>query len=351
MLDPASQEHGRLVDLTTDNVAARDRFGYWRDAVLRRTRPEAVPATGPFTARLRRIVLPDVELIEHASESIVSGRASGRTRFEGGDDIAIELMRRGTSNLTHNGEHRLKAGDMWLVDYALPFRTERSRHRACGVVLSRRSVKEVFGADLSRLGGHRLYARGLGAVVRAHMTVALDEAPYMSTEQRIGAVRTLADMMLVVLQNMRFGAADPDQLGEGLYRSALAVIELHCADPDLSPERIALMVGCSRASLYRLFAIRDQGVAEAIWQARLERVHRELSTAAGVGMTIGELALQCGFSDLSSFGRMFKRRYGIGPQEARRAGCSFDATGSGRRRRRQVHFVRMSFSEAVTRSR
>lgn len=319
MLDQASQEHGRLVDLTTDNVVERDRFGYWRDAVLRRNRPEKVPGTGLFTARLRRVVLPDVELIEHASESIVSGRSTGRTRFEGGDDIAIELMRRGRSNLTHNGEHRLKAGDMWLVDYALPLRTELSRHRACGVVLSRRSVQEVLGGDLSRLGGQQLSVRGLGAVVRAHMTTALDEAPYMSSEQRIAAVRALAGMALVALQNARFGAADPEQLGEGLYRTALAVIKLHCASSDLSPERIALMVGCSRASLYRLFANRDQGVAEAIWQARLERVHRELSSAAGVGMTIGELALQCGFSDLSSFGRMFKRRYGLTPQEARRS--------------------------------
>lgn len=325
MIDPASQNHGRLVDLTTDDVAPGDRIGYWRDAVLRRTRPEIVRRERQFTARLRRIVLSDVELIEHASDSIVSGRASGRTRFDGGDDIAIELMRRGTSILTHNGEHRLKAGDMWLVDYALPFRTERSRHRACGIVLSRRSVQEVLGADLSGLGGYRLDARGLGAVVRAHMTSALDEAPYMTAQQRIVAVRALAGMALVALQKARHGVADPDQLGEGLYRSALAAIELHCANPDLSPERIALMVGCSRASLYRLFAVHGQGVAEAIWQARLERVHRELSTATGVGMTIGELALQCGFSDLSSFGRMFKRRYGITPQEARRAGLEAGA--------------------------
>lgn len=319
MLDQASQNHGRLVDLTTDSVAVGDRIGYWRDAVLRRTRPEIVRSERQFTARLRRIVLSDVELIEHASERIVSSRAAGRSRFEGGDDIAIELMRRGTTNLTHNGEHRLKAGDMWLVDYALPLRTELSPHRACGVVLSRRSVQEVLGADLSRLGGHRLAARGLGAVVRAHMTATLDEAPYMSTQQRIAAVKALAGMALVALQNARFGSADPDQLGEGLYRAALALIKHHCVDPDLSPERIARGVGCSRASLYRLFAGRDQGVAEVIWHARLERVYRELSSAAGVGITIGDLALQCGFSDLSSFGRMFKRRYGMAPQEVRRA--------------------------------
>jgi len=207
---------------------------------------------------------------------------------------------------------------MWLVDYALPLRTELSAHRACGVVLSRRSVREALGADVSRLGGCRLPTRGLGAVVRAHMTATLDEAPYMSTQQRMAAVKALADMALVALQKARLGAADPSQLGEGLYRAAVVVIQRHCVDPDLTPERVALVVGCSRASLYRIFSDRDEGIAEAIWNARLERVHRELSCATGFARTIGDIAFQCGFSDLSSLSRMFRRRYGMAPREVRR---------------------------------
>ena len=35
MLVQASQAHGRLVDLTTDGVPARERIDYWRDVVLR----------------------------------------------------------------------------------------------------------------------------------------------------------------------------------------------------------------------------------------------------------------------------------------------------------------------------
>lgn len=322
MLDQVSQDDGRLVDLTTDGMAARDRIDYWRDAVLRRTRPEVVRNEQQFCARLRRIVLADVELIEHASDNIVSGRAAGRARFEGGDDIAIELMRSGSANLTHNGEHRLKAGDLWLVDYAQPFQTERSRHRACGIVLSRRRVHDALGSDLSKLGGHRLPARGLAAVVRTQMTAALDEAPYMTPQQRIAAVNAVADMALIVLQTERFGAANADQLGKGLYQAALAVIERACVDPDLSPERIALAIGCSRATLYRLFSQNDMSVAETVWQARLGRVRRELCSAAGIGMTVGDIALNSGFTDLSSFSRMFKRRYGVAPQELRRAWAS-----------------------------
>jgi len=325
MLDQVSQDRGDLVDLTTDEVAARERIDFWRDHVLRRTRPEVVRGELPFRASLRRIVLSDAELIEHASEAIASGRADRRTRFEGGDDIAIELLRSGTSDLTHNGEHQLAAGDMWIVDYERPFQTKRSRHRACGIVLSRRRVVEVLGGDLSSLGGRRLPVSGLTAVVRAQMTASLDEAPCMTAEQRIAAVGALAHMALVVLQSAQFGAVDTDQLGQGLYRAAVAVIERACVDPDLSPERVALAVGCSRATLYRIFARNDRGVSETIWNSRLARSRRELQSAAGIGLTIGDIALRNGFSDLSSFGRMFKRCFGMSPREARRTLLGSDA--------------------------
>lgn len=317
MLVQASQAHGRLVDLTTDGVPARERIDYWRDAVLRRTRPQLPERGQPFQAHLRRIVLAEVELIEHAAGAVVSGRSPSRTRFDGGDDIALELLRFGASKLTHNGEHKLRSGDLYLVDYARPFKTELTRHRASGIVLSRRRVREALGDDLSMLAGHRVPARGLAAVLRAHMTTTLDEAPHMTAEDRVVATNAAADMALAILQAGRFGAADPDQFGDGLYQAARAVIDRNCADPGLSPDRIALAVGCSRATLYRLFARHDQSVAASVWQARLERALRMLCSAESIAMTIGDVALLCGFTDTPTFTRMFKRRYGKTPREAR----------------------------------
>jgi AraC-like DNA-binding protein len=262
-------------------------------------------------------MLAEVELIEHAAGAVVSGRSPGRTRFDGGDDIALELIRFGMSKLTHNGEHKLRSGDLYLVDYARPFRTVLTRHRASGIVLSRRRVREALGDDLSALAGRRVLARGLAAVLRAYMTTTLDEAPYMTAEDRVVATNAAAEMALAILQAGRFGAADPDQFGAGLYQAARAVIDRACADPDLSPDRIALAVGCSRATLYRLFARHDQSVAASVWQARLERALRMLCSAESIAMTIGDVALLCGFTDIPTFTRMFKRRYGMTPREAR----------------------------------
>lgn len=319
MLVQASQPYGRLVDLTTDGVPARERGDYWRDVVLRRTRPELPGDGGNFRARLRRIVLADAELIEHASGAVISGRSAGRTRFDGGDDIALELLRSGTSRVVHNGEYRLKQGDLSLVDYALPLQTVLTRHRACGIVLSRRRVREALGDDLSALAGRRLPVRGLAAVLRAHMTATLDEAPHMAPSERVIATNAAVEMALAILQAGRFGTADPDQFGEGLYRAARATIDRDCADPDLSPDRIARAVGCSRATLYRLFARHDESVAAVIWRARLERARRLLCSADGIAVPIGDVAMLSGFTDVPAFSRMFKQCYGKTPREARQA--------------------------------
>ncbi len=321
-LDPASQPDGRLVDLSTDRAPARERIDYWREEVLRRTRPE-VPAAGQgFRARLRRIVLSEVELIEHASDPVISSRSPTRTRFDGGEDIALELIRGGVSNLTHNGQHVLRPGNLWLVDYARPFQTTLSRHRASGVVLSRRRVREVLGEDLSALAGHRIAPRGLAAVLRSHVMSTLDQAPHMTAAERVIATNAAAEMMLAVLQAERFGVIDAERFGDGLYRAAMTAIERMCSDPDLSPERVAIAVGCSRATLYRLFTSREQSVAAEVWRARLDSAWRHLRSTDGIARPVADVARLCGFADVPTFNRMFKRRYGMTPTDARSSGDS-----------------------------
>lgn len=285
--------------------------------MLRRTRPE-VPVEGQsFRARLRRIVLDEVELIEHASDPVISGRSPSRTRFDGGEDIALELMRGGQAKLTHNGQHVLRAGNLWVVDYARPFHSELTRHRASGVVLSRRRVRDALGEDLSALAGHRIAPRGLAAVLRSHIMSTLDEAPNMTAEERVIATRAAGDMTLAVLQAQRFGFTDPDQFADGLYKAALMIIEKRCGETDLAPEHVAATVGCSRATLYRLFARNDRGVAAEIWRARLDSAWRLLRSSDGIMRPVGDVALLCGFIDVPTFNRMFRRRFGMTPTEAR----------------------------------
>lgn len=304
--------------MSTDAAPPREGLDFWRATVLKRNHPAIPSEPRPFRARLRRIVLDGAELVEHASDAVVAHRAVGRSRFDGGDDIAIELMRDCESAmLDHDGEHRLQPGDLYIVDYARPLQIARSRHRASGIVLSRRRVMDVLGEDLSGLAGRRIAGVGLAAVLRQHMKATLDAAADMTGAERVLAVQGAAEMALAVLQAGRARIDDAQQFGAGFHAAACQLIERQCGDANLAPERVAAALGCSRASLYRVFARQGRSVSAVIWTARLERARRLLGSAEGVGVPIADVAIRCGFRETPTFSRMFRRRYGLTPSDAR----------------------------------
>lgn len=310
---------GQLVDITTDGIPTAERVDFWRDHVSRRNQFERPESNRPFQAHLRRVALPDAELIEHASEAIVSRGAARRPHLSSGDDVAIELVREGRETLLdHNGEHRLHVGDLYVVDYSRPLRTVRPRQRVSAIVLPRQRVVEIMGDAPSGLAAWRFPAHGMAAILRKQMQATLDGAPGLPPPQRALAVNEAADMALALFQAMRGGAADVARLDRGFYRAARRYIKGHCGDPELTPGHAALALGCSRASLYRVFALRGEGIAECIWQARIERAWRMLTSIDSIGLSISDVAMRCGFREMPTFGRMFRRHYGTTPTEARR---------------------------------
>ena len=78
-----------------------------------------------------------------------------------------------------------------------------------------------------------------------------------------------------------------------------------------------MSLGCSRASLYRAFFRRGESVAAVIWATRIDLAWRMLTSMSHLGLLVSEIAFRSGFVDQPTFNRMFKRRYGIAPREAR----------------------------------
>jgi AraC-like DNA-binding protein len=186
-----------------------------------------------------------------------------------------------------------------------------------GFILSRRVVQDALGNDVSALTGHRVPTHGIGELLRSHMLATLDEAPHLSPAQRLLALRAATDMALAALQAQATGMADSEQFALGFYHAARALIDRDCGDIDLTVDAIARDLGCSRASLYRVFAARGESVAAVIWATRLDHAQRLLRSCSHAHLLIAEIAFRCGFADQATFNRMFKRRYGMTPRDAR----------------------------------
>jgi AraC-like DNA-binding protein len=165
---------------------------------------------------------------------------------------------------------------------------------------------------------------GLGAVLKSHMLATLREAPHMTAAQRAIAMEAAIRMAPAVMQ------ADPDsaendtsehedfsRFSRGFYKAACSLVQRHCSDPTFNAAALARNLGRSRASLYRLFSSHEESVAATIWSARLESAWRMVTTIEHAHLLFSDISCRCGFVDQSSFNRMFKRRYGLSPREAR----------------------------------
>lgn len=316
---PTTEASGSFTELTTAGIAPKERLAFWRDGVLKRMVPvQALDETRPFEARLRRVVGVGVELVEHSSDAILAERTQRRCSLDAIDDISIDLMVDcASARMDHGGERRVRPGDICFVDYARPVQVVRSRHRAGGLILSRRRVQDAIGGDLSSLAGRSLPLEGLGKVLRSHLRLTLEEAPRLTPQGRLAAIAAGADMTLAVLQAERRGAADLEQFEGGFYHAACRLIARDCADPQLTPEIVAISLGSSRASLYRVFLRHGESVSAMIWEKRLVRAWRMLTTPGHGDLLISDIAFRSGFLDQPTFNRMFKRRFGLTPREAR----------------------------------
>lgn len=96
---------------------------------------------------------------------------------------------------------------------------------------------------------------------------------------------------------------------------------------DMGVAEIARTVGIHRTYLYRIFMEQlGQSPKDYLTEVRLEKAAEMLG---GTGLSVTEIALSCGFREVSLFDRHFRGRYGCAPLKYRRmaAGCPARSLG------------------------
>lgn len=237
------------------------------------------------------------------------------------DDVCIGLVITGDAAQAGQAGHgqgmhlHLRPGDAIVIDRLHPVQTTDLRHIT--LILDRARVHESLGQDPGILAGVRLPSFGLSRLLQSYIRAIVDEADDLPPEHRAIALACAADMALAVLQQEFRRKITQIRLSLGLYEAATAMIDQQCSDPELTPAKVAAMLGCSRAALYRLFAQQAEGVAATIWSARLERAEQMLHSPRYTDLLVCDIAFRSGFVDQPTFHRMFKRRYGMTPRAAR----------------------------------
>ncbi|OBG26668.1 helix-turn-helix domain-containing protein [Mycobacterium sp. 852002-51057_SCH5723018] len=114
-----------------------------------------------------------------------------------------------------------------------------------------------------------------------------------------------------------------ESLQATLVARIMEYVQMHLREPDLDAARIAAEHHISERQLYRILAAEGISLGDWIRTRRLEGVRRDLALPF-LKDPISAISRRWGFTDASSFARMFRTKFGVSPSEwrelARQAG-------------------------------
>ncbi|WP_432838002.1 helix-turn-helix domain-containing protein [Dactylosporangium sp. CA-092794] len=104
--------------------------------------------------------------------------------------------------------------------------------------------------------------------------------------------------------------------GDDLRQRIVGYVRARLDDPELSPQRMADAHHISLRQLYTVLSWIGTTPARLVRRLRLEAAREELGR--GVDLPVAAVGRRWGFVDPTSFGRVFRREYGMTPMEYRR---------------------------------
>ena len=129
-------------------------------------------------------------------------------------------------------------------------------------------------------------------------------------------VQTITRLALIERGIIRPGSrAAQHAIRVGRLSLARRLIGRHIAEPQLSPNFVAKLLGISVRHLHVLFEETSLSFAQTVTTLRIERSCRLLREAPA--MTIADIALASGFDSIATYYRVFRAHRGITPGDFR----------------------------------
>jgi AraC-like DNA-binding protein len=298
---------------STREVSQDSRFDFWRRLFTAPVLEHPLePGLGGFHGELRRVVTSD-------GTGYSNLRADSHLCRFGEHDtdvILFGLVRNGSVSIQHGRDDKLllrPESGVVLFDCGRSLTTRSSCSVLTYLTLPRATVATAIGCDpVPRGVAARLLSAGplvssLGAYLRQ-----FEHDGVLNTVKAAGVMHVAKALALVTLANVQHRRRWwSNELDDALYTVACHQLGLRLADPKLTAARIAQMLGCSRAHLYRLFAARDETVAGRLRGLRMQRAAALFERHSGA--SVGMVSWACGYTDLSAFGKAFRRAFGLAP--------------------------------------
>jgi AraC-like DNA-binding protein len=157
-------------------------------------------------------------------------------------------------------------------------------------------------------------------LVRGYLSTLNRAGAEVSPQVLDGAGRHLAEVAALAIatpEASRNGSPGGEGLRAARAAAARAHMAAHFADPGYDVAACAGHLGVSVRSLQALLEADGVRFGGELRRLRLDHARALLADPANAGLHVTDIALDCGFTDISHFTRQFRARYGESPTSAR----------------------------------
>lgn len=292
------------------------RFAYWRELICEAfldLTPES-DLRDDFTGVVRQWGLGRLDLARIDSQRQLVRRTRTDIEHAPRSGYYANLQVRGQSATAQDGRTALlRPGDLTLVDTGRPFTMDFPADFRQVSFFIPRSLLEAQLPSGVRTATRIATSAGVGAAVKQTLAALTCADFRAATAERLA----LSAVGLIAVALDEPVPAPRGQRSARTYAAALADIEEHLTDDDLSPATTAKRLGLSVRTLHGLFAGHERTYTAAVRRLRLEQARHDLQDPAYAHLRVIDVAADAGFADISSFHRAFRREFGHTPAQIR----------------------------------
>ncbi len=307
---------------TTINEEANDQADAWGHFTKRFFGKLRVTSLdrGPLDATLDAYDVGPLRIVHIAAPAHQVERDRQCGDLPSDDFYKLVLQMRGHGLIRQHGQSfNLNPGDWSLYDPQVPYSiTNTDRSSLLVVQVPRPKLKGFKIPKLHTSMARSSGAIGLHAVFASFLHSLSEQLPALPNASGLALSDSILGLLASTLAEYQECSNGQMALPAVLTQRVMQYLQTHLAEADLSIERIARAMNCSKRYLHLVFEDEECSLERRIWTTRLERCEKALSIASDQQRSISEIAFSCGFASSAHFCRLFKAQFGMPPSEYRK---------------------------------
>jgi AraC family transcriptional regulator, positive regulator of tynA and feaB len=301
-----------------------DAFAQWRSAICEQfvpLRPEPMTAITDLFGELRTWPVGPLTLTEISITAQRIHRGNSEIARSNREAFFLTAQLAGIGGFQcADGALRTRPGDLYFLDARRAFECHSEAFTRQLALTIPRAVCGTSLPGFDRAHGLAMTAGNpVGDLLHNYLRCIADADESLADAERDDiADHIIALINHVIARSEKHAPAPREALREALFTKACRLIERNLSEVEFDPAALARLLGVSLRLLQSVFTERETSPMRFIVERRTARAMKLLRSPALAGRTISQIAFDCGFRDLSHFGRVFAATTGHSPRDWRR---------------------------------